>query len=59
VRWVVRSPDYPLEVAGPLAALEAQGKLVPIARAELAGISGMRLSDDRRTHEVVILEVKN
>jgi hypothetical protein len=59
VRWVVRSPDYPLEVTGPLAALEAQGKLVPIARAELAGISGMRLSGDRRTHEVVILEVKD
>jgi Dolichyl-phosphate-mannose-protein mannosyltransferase len=59
VRWVVRSPDYPLEIAGPLAALEAQGKLVAIARTSVTGLVGMRLSDDRLMYDIVILEVKN
>lgn len=59
VRWVVRSPDYPMEIAGPLVTLEAKGKLVPIAREQVSGFNGMRMSGERRISEVVILEVKN
>jgi hypothetical protein len=59
VRWVVRSPGYPPQIAGPLVALEGQGKLVPFARASVADFRGGRLAGDRHVYEVVILEVKN
>jgi hypothetical protein len=59
VHWVLRAPDYPLEIAKPLVALEAQGKLVPIARERVSDFRGMRLTGDRRIHEVVILEVRD
>jgi Protein of unknown function (DUF1420) len=58
IRWVVRSREYPAAIAGPLNALETEGKLVPIARAEVSDFQGMRLSGERQLRPVVILEVQ-
>ncbi len=58
IRWVVRSPEYPVAIAGPLRALETRGKLVPIARAEVSDFQGMRISEDRQSRLVVILKVR-
>jgi hypothetical protein len=58
IRWVVRSPKYPPMVAAPLQALEDDGDLVPIARAEISDFHGLRISGERQSLPVVILEVK-
>ena len=58
IRWVVRAPDYPLEVAAPLQQLESEGRLVPVARAEVSDFDGLRLYGARKTAPVVILSVK-
>ena len=58
IRWVVRAPDYPLEVAAPLQQLESEGRLVPVARAEVSDFDGLRLYGARKTASVVILRVK-
>jgi len=56
VRWVVRSPEFPSEIAAPLDQLEAQGKLIAIARAEVADFQGMRISEERMTVPIAILK---
>jgi len=58
IRWVVRSPDYPLVVAGPLRQLEAEGWLVPVARADVTDFEGFRISGARKSVPVVILRVR-
>jgi hypothetical protein len=57
IRWVVRSPEFPAAIAGPLNALETQGKLVPIARAEVSDFQGLRASGERESRPIVVLEV--
>jgi hypothetical protein len=58
IRWVVRAPDYPREVAAPLQKLEAEGRLIPVARGDVSDFDGMRLLGARKTTPVVILRVK-
>jgi hypothetical protein len=58
IRWVVRAPDYPREVAAPLQQLESEGRLVPVARAEVSDFEGLRLYGARKTTPVVVLRVK-
>jgi hypothetical protein len=57
IRWVVRAPDFPGPIADPLNALELEGKLVAIARADVPDFAGLRILGERRTRPVVILEV--
>lgn len=58
IRWVVRAPDYPIAVAPALLQLEEQGRLVPMARADVNDFVGMRVLGVRKTAPVVILRVK-
>jgi hypothetical protein len=58
IRWVVRAPGYPPEVDAPLQQLESEGRLVPVARAEVSDFDGLRLYGVRKTTPVVILRVK-
>jgi hypothetical protein len=57
IRWVVRSPNYPVAVAAPLFQLEASGKLLPIARTEVADFQGMKITGQRQIVPVTILRV--
>ena len=57
VRWVVRSPEYPLPIARPLYALEGHGKLAPIAGGEVPDFEGTRLDGNTGKRTVVILKV--
>ena len=58
VGWVVRSPQYPAEIAAPLGELEARGKLVPLARAQISDFAGNRISGERESVPIVILQVR-
>ncbi len=58
VGWVVRSPAYPPEIAAPLNQLEAEGKLVPIERAEVTDFAGFRIAAERQSVPIVILRVR-
>jgi len=57
VRWVVRSPEYPLPIARPLDALEVHGKLAPIARGEVSDFEGTGLDGNTEKRTIVILKV--
>lgn len=57
IRWVVRAPDYPAEIAAPLAHLERSGVLVPFAREDVSTFEGMRIFGVRRTFTAMILGV--
>jgi hypothetical protein len=57
IRWVVRAPEYPASIAVPLEQLEAQGKLLPVAQAEISDFVGMRISGERQAVPTVILQV--
>ncbi len=59
IRWVVRSPNYPPAISASLEQLQARGKLVPIARAEITDFRGLRISEDRQLVPVLILEVRD
>jgi hypothetical protein len=59
VRWVVRSPSYPKEIAVPLQRLESEGTLVPIATRVVSDFKGMRINGLREDLSVVILQVKD
>lgn len=59
IRWVVRAPDYPAEIAGPLRQLEADGDLAPIAQSEVSDFVGMRILGVRKSDPIVILQVKD
>jgi Protein of unknown function (DUF1420) len=58
IRWVVRAPGYPPAVAATLQQLEDEGRLVPMARADVSDFDGLRLFGVRKTTPVVILRVK-
>ena len=58
IRWVVRAPEYPAEIASPLLELEAEGQLEPIAETTVHDFQGMRISGNRQSLPLVILEVK-
>src|SRR5277367_2566581 len=58
IRWVVRAPEYPAEIASPLRELEAEGQLEPIAETTVHDFQGMRISGNRQSLPLVILEVK-
>jgi hypothetical protein len=57
VRWVVRASEYPPAIARPLYALEAHGKLAPVAQGEVSDFEGMRIAGDKRKRTIIILEV--
>lgn len=57
IRWVVRSPEYPSPIAGPLRELEEQSNLMPVAQSEVSDFQGLRISGERQTVPVVILRV--
>jgi uncharacterized membrane protein YhaH (DUF805 family) len=58
IHWIVRSPDYPPAIVAPLRQLEAQGRLVPIARSEISDFRGLRILGDRQSQPIVVLEVR-
>ena len=58
VRSVVRAPEYPARIASPLLELEAEGQLEPIAETTVHDFQGMRISGNRQSLLLVILEVK-
>jgi hypothetical protein len=58
VHWVVRSPEYPPAIAAPLGELESQGRLVPIAESEVSDFQGLRISGERQSRLVVILQLR-
>src|SRR5258708_17103333 len=58
VHWVLKSPDYPEEIAGVFEECEREGKLVPEASVEVEEIYGRsRVVNDRRKDVVVLLRV--
>ncbi len=58
IRWVVKAPDYPPDLAKSLNNLETQGILKPIAETVTEDIAGMRVDGNRTKNPVVILEVQ-
>jgi len=58
IGYVVRSPEYPRVIAGPLEEMEQTGELTPIARAEVQSFQGKRVDEVRAATPVVILKVK-
>jgi MFS family permease len=58
VRWVVRGANYPEPIAAPLEELERENRLVPIASTKVANFTGLRISGQRESAPVVILELR-
>jgi hypothetical protein len=58
IGYVVRSPNYPAAVAEPLAQMERNGDLVPIAGAEVENFQGKRIDEKHMTSQVVVLRVR-
>src|SRR5262249_50031659 len=58
IGYVVRSPNYPNVIAGPLEEMERAGDLIPIARTEVQNFRGNRVNEVRETTGVVILRVR-
>jgi hypothetical protein len=58
IRWVVRSPEYPPEIASPLQELEARGELEPFVEATVSDFQGARISGERQLLRVVIFRVR-
>jgi len=59
IRWLVRAPEYPEEIAGPLEQLERDGALIPFAQENVTSFEGMRIQGIRRTATATILLVKD
>ena len=59
IRWVVRSPEYPEEIAVPLEQLERSGSLTPIAHQDVATLEGMRILGIHKTVTAVVLQVND
>jgi hypothetical protein len=57
IGYVVRSPEYPAAIAGPLREMERDGDLVPFAREEVQNFQGKRIEGVRTTIPVVLLKV--
>jgi hypothetical protein len=58
IRYVVRSPSYPVPIASPLLELEGRGDLIPIAQTEVQNFRGMRMNGERVSVPVFILKLK-
>lgn len=58
VGYIVRSPDYPEEIAAPLNELEKTGDWVPYAKADVQNFQGKHLEQNRIPVPLVILKVK-
>jgi hypothetical protein len=58
IRWVVRAPEYPPEIASPLQELEARSELEPVAETTVSDFQGMRILEERQSSPIVILRVK-
>jgi hypothetical protein len=56
IGYVVRSPDYPPAIAGPLSEMEKSGDLTPFKEARVEELQGKRINQDRTQIEVVILK---
>ncbi len=59
IRWVMRSPEYPEEIAVPLGQLEHSGSLTPIAYQDVATFEGMRILGIRKTVTAIVLQVND
>src|SRR6266567_1640252 len=59
IRWVVRSPEYPKDIAAPLEQLEHSGSLTPIAHQNVSTFDGMRILGIRKTVTAVVLQVSD
>jgi hypothetical protein len=59
VRWILRAPEYPEEIAVPLEELEHDGVLTPFAREDITTFEGMRILGIRKTVSAIILQVKD
>lgn len=57
VRWVVKSPDYPLPLRDAFRRLESMGALRSVFEGEASTFSTFRMSGDRVSLKVTILEV--
>jgi len=57
IRWVVRAPEYPTEIASPLLELEASGQLQRFAETNVSDFQGMRITGARQSVPLVIFEV--
>ena len=57
IGYVVRSPDYPSVIAGPLEEMERSGDLITIAGANVQSFLGNRIDQTRTGMEVVVLKV--
>jgi hypothetical protein len=58
IRWVVRSPEYPPEIASSLQELEAHGELEPFAETTVSDFQSARISGERKLLRVVIFRVR-
>ena len=59
IRWVVRAPNYPQEIAGALEQLERDGGLVPVARQDVSIFQGMRILGIRQTVPAIVFRVND
>ncbi len=59
IRWVVRSPEYPKAIAGPLQQLQNSGILVPLAEGQTTDFIGKRIEGVRQTTPIVVLRVQD
>lgn len=57
IGYVVRSPNYPRDIASPLEEMEKTGDLTVIAHADVQSFQGNRIDQTRTGMEVVILKV--
>jgi hypothetical protein len=58
IRWVLKSPKYPRELAAALENLEQQGVLAPCASGEVAEFSGNRIEGQRVREPITLLCVR-
>jgi hypothetical protein len=59
IRWIVRAPEYPEDIAAPLEKLERDGALAPFAREDVTTFEGMRILGIRKTVAAIILQVND
>jgi hypothetical protein len=58
IGYVVRSPDYPKTIAGPLIEMEKSGELTPVQELEVEDLRGKRIDQNLNTIKVVIFKVR-
>jgi hypothetical protein len=59
IRWILRAPEYPEDIAAPLEKLERDGVLTPFAREDVTTFEGMRILGIRKTMTASILQVND